>query len=120
MNEQTRESHEHTLKLLIEKLIESGVVDQNQKLIEDIGLMAERLEVYGKAAVLRLKETENIAAHVLAIEALLIAILRQMPISRNDLLAEVQRSENDENGTNSGSSLVMTIAEDILKRSKDV
>ena len=79
----------------------------------------DMLEEYAKTAVSRLRETESIAAHVLAIEALLVVILRQMPISKADLISEVKKLQPKDNSNGQQTSLVESIASDIFEKSNN-
>ena len=106
-------------KILAEQLKATGILDQNRQLLEDLEVVSTRLEQYAQAAVSRLKETESIAAHVLAIEALLVVILRQMPISKADLISEVKEIQPTSDINDQKTSLVESIARDIFEKSNN-
>ena len=106
-------------KILVEQLKATGILDQNRQLLADLEVVSNRLEEYAKTAVSRLRETESIAAHVLAIEALLVVILRQMPISKADLISEVKKLQPKGNSNGQQTSLVESIASDIFEKSNN-
>ena len=102
----------------VEHLESSGFFEQINKFEENLKTLSSDLKSFGETASKRLEETENLAAHVLAIESVLAVMLREHPINAEALTAEVVErtaaiSENPE-----GSQIVHTISQDLLAKSK--
>jgi len=81
--------------------------------------LAGELEAFGRHATERVKETDNLAAHVLALEALVAILLRQVPVHDDEIDEEVRRRTRDIIGDAEGSRLVRTIAREIRDRATD-
>ena len=79
--------------------------------------VAGELKTFGDHAVKRMDETENLAAHVLAIESILAVMLKAYPILADDLNAEVKDRTAALSGNAEGSPTVQALAADILAKS---
>ena len=80
--------------------------------------LAGELEGFGHQASRRAEETENLAAHVLALEALVATLLRQVPVPDAEIDDEVRRRTRPLTGDDDGSALVRAIAREIRDRSE--
>ena len=81
--------------------------------------IAEELQSFGQATQARMEESENLAAHILAIESILAVVLKKSGISLDEVKAEVKDRTAAISGVEDGSPSVHAIAEDILKRGED-
>jgi ABC-type transporter Mla subunit MlaD len=71
-------------------LEESGFFKQINNLEESLKAIAGELQSFGENANERMGETENLAAHVLAMESILAVMLKKYPIDADDLKAEIK------------------------------
>ncbi len=76
--------------------------------------------VLADSAVRQGQDTENLAAHILAIETLLTVILRQIPIDIAEVRDEAsRRSMNSDGSRDGGQATVIGLCEDILRQADD-
>lgn len=95
-------------------------INQLQLLHGSLDKVAKGMDALGNSAVRQGEDTENLAAHVLAIEALLTVMLRQIPVDAAEVREEAQRRGRNPDGTvGERASVVAALAEDILKRADD-
>jgi hypothetical protein len=79
---------------LIEQLSSGGFFDQIKELDTNIKQIVGDLEVLGGLATQRVQETENLAAHLLAVEAILAVILRTYPVDPEAVQAVIREMTN--------------------------
>lgn len=100
-------------KIFIDHLEKSGFFQQIQDLEDNIRKISEDLKGLGETATQRLEETESLAAHVLAIESILTVMLKNSPISDEELAAAIAQKTNGFTQEAEGNSAVQKIAENI-------
>lgn len=81
--------------------------------------VGEGMSVLSDNAVRQSKDSENIAAHLLAVEAVLTVVLRQIPVDISEVRAEAERRSHGDGNGGEVDPLVMRLAEDLIKRSDD-
>lgn len=82
--------------------------------------VSDGMEVLANSAVRQGQDTENLAAHILAIETLLTVVLRQIPVDIAEVRDEAaRRSMNADGAPGGGRSMVTGICEDILRQADD-
>jgi len=99
----------------VKRLEESGFFDHMTQLDGNLKSIAGDLQTLGQSTAQRGQEIESLAAHLLAIEAIVCVLLRAHPVEAGDV-AEViaeRTAKNDEAG--GGNPTVLAIAETILK-----
>lgn len=96
------------------ELQQSGFFDQIGQLESALGRVSDDLMELGQAATRRLEETESLATHVLAMESILVALLRQVPVS-SEAVAEAV-TEKTGSGDDSAAPVVGQVAHEILTR----
>ena len=104
-----------------ERAADDGVaqlVAQLGTLQSSLTKVAEGMSALGDNAIRQSKDSENIAAHLLAVEAVLTVVLRQMPVDISEVRKEAERRSLGNDG-DEANPLVMQLAEDLLKRSDD-
>lgn len=92
--------------------------------LEQVGALQTTLEAVSKgmktlgdAAIRQRQDTENMAAHMLALEAVLAVVLRQIPVDIAEVRDEVaRRTDNFSDSNAGGSELVQRLAGDIVRR----
>lgn len=105
---------------LIDALGIEGFVRHMADLQVSLEKVADGIEILGTNAQRQSTDTENLAAHVLAIEAVLTVILRQIPVNISDVRAEAERRARNAGANETGNkNLVSSLAEDIVKRADD-
>ncbi len=105
---------------LMDALGIEGFVRHMADLQVSLEKVAEGIEILGTNAQRQSSDTENLAAHVLAIEAVLTVILRQIPVNISDVRAEAERRARNAGANETGNkNLVSSLAEDIVKRADD-
>ena len=100
----------------LEHLDKSGFFRQIDDLGKNLATIAEDLKVLGDATVQRMKETENLVAHVFAIEAILSAILKTHPVPAEAIEEAIKEKTSGASGNGEGNPLVRAIAADIVPR----
>lgn len=107
-------------KQMMEDIGLSDFMIQVGSLQESLGRVAEGMKALGESSVKQVRDTENLAAHVLAIESVLTAILRHIPIDPAEVRAEaMRRTGNVDADPDGGTPVVVQLAEDILRRADD-
>ncbi len=100
----------------VQHLEDSGFFTQIKDLEGNLTKIAEELQTFGQASQARMEESENLAAHILAIESILAVLIRNAGVSMDDIKAEVKDRTAAISGVEEGSPSVHAIAEDIVKR----
>lgn len=95
------------------------LINQLEILQSSLNKVGEGMSALGDNAIRQSKDSENIAAHLLAVEAVLTVVLRQIPVDINEVRKEAERRAHggEEGGT--VDPLVMRLAEDLIRRSDD-
>lgn len=100
----------------LKHLEDTGFFKQIKELEGNLTSISHELKNFGKAASQRMEETENLAAHILAVEAVLAVVLRKMDIDPEEVRAEVKDRTSAMSGNPDGSAAVHHIANDLIKR----
>jgi hypothetical protein len=103
----------------LKHLEQTGFFDQIKGLEQSLGGLAHQVETYGDETQRRLRELDNMAAHLLAVEALLTVVLRHLPVSEREVADEVEARTADLGDVGEAGGLVLQIARDILARAED-
>ncbi len=103
-------------KLFIEQLEATGFFQQIRDLESSLSTIAGELQKFGQAAAQRMEETENLAAHVLAIESILAVLLKNAGVSAADVAEEVKQRTAAMSNDPDGSPAVQQIAKDLVDR----
>ncbi|MEX0694182.1 MAG: hypothetical protein WD075_07060 [Rhodospirillales bacterium] len=105
---------------MIEALGMEGFVEHMDTLQTSLQKVADGMELLSGSAVRQGQDTDNLAAHILAVESLLTVMLRQMPVDIAEVRREaLRRSESAGEERSRGHSMVADICEDILRRADD-
>ena len=110
---------EGSQRAFLDLLEDSGFFQQINSLEVSLKGIADEMKSFGDKTAARMKETENLAVHVLAIESLLAVMLKAYPISADELDGEIKDRTAALSGKPDGSSTVRALALDILEKSKD-
>lgn len=98
----------------------TGFMEQIAQLQDSLGKVANGMNALGESAVRQGENSENLAAHIIAIESVLAVMLRHIPLDLNDVRAEAdRRTQNIDPNSAGGPSVVRQLAEDIVRRSDD-
>lgn len=103
-----------TSDAIIRELESSGFFQQIGDLEKNLKAIAGDLQSLGKTATQRLEETESLAAHVLAVEAILAVILKTLPVDADAVRREVSRNTKALTGGDKGSTTVQLVVDSIL------
>jgi hypothetical protein len=95
------------------------LINQLEILQSSLNKVGEGMSALGDNAIRQSKDSENIAAHLLAIEAVLTVVLRQIPVDINEVRQEAARRAHGDEEDGTVDPLVMKLAEDLVKRSDD-
>ena len=97
-----------------------GFLRQMGDLQDSLAKVADGIEVLGSSAQRQGRDTENLAAHILAIESVLTVILQQIPVNIADVRREAERRARNAGNAEAGNrNLVTSLAEDIVRRADD-
>jgi hypothetical protein len=103
----------------VDQLTETGFFKQINDLESNLRTIAEDLKVLGQTATQRLQETESLAAHVLAIEAILAVVLKASPVNAVDVSAAISEKTSGMTDSGEGSSAVQGVAAEILAKAHE-
>ena len=106
-------------EVFLRHLEQTGFFQQIQGLEGSLRELADQVEGHGAETRRRLGELDNVAAHLLAVEALLTVVLRHLPVSEREVADEVEARTADLGDVGDGSALVLQIARDVLNRAED-
>lgn len=120
MTDRNGQSGPEELQQVFDDIGLTGFMEQIGGLQESLSRVAEGMQALGENAVKQVRDTENLAAHILAIEAVLTVMLRQMPVDPTEVRDEaLRRTRGIDHDPAAGPSVVVQLAEDILKRADD-
>lgn len=103
-------------QVFLDLLEESGFFQQINNLEESLKTIAGELQSFGESTKERMEETENLAAHVLALETILAVMVKKYPIDAGDLKAEIKDRAAALSGNEDGSPTVQALALDIVEK----
>lgn len=103
---------------ILGQLEKSGFFQQVGELETNLKAIAGDLRVLGETATQRLDETESLAAHVLAVEAILSVMLKAYPVDAEAVRALIDKSTQDLTGSDDQASPVQGVADSILGTEK--
>lgn len=95
------------------------LIAQLELLQNSLARVGEGMSALGDNAIRQSKDSENIAAHLLAVEAVLTVVLRQIPVDISEVRTEAERRSQSNGNGDEVNPLVMRLAEDLIKRSDD-
>lgn len=96
-----------------------SLVNQLGTLQSSLNKVGEGMSALGDNAVRQSQDTENIAAHLLAVEAVLTVILRQIPVDIAEVRSEAERRSQGNGADGNADPLVIRLAEDMVKRAEE-
>ena len=101
-------------RAFLEHLERQGFFQQIRDLESNLKKIAEELASFAKAASTRLEETESLAAHLLALQAIVVVLLRRVPVSDEEVRSEVKTRTAAITGNAEGSATVQSVAAEFL------
>lgn len=101
---------------ILEQLDQSGFFQQIGELETNLKAIAGDLQALGETATQRLDETESLAAHILAVEAILSVMVKTYPVDAAAVKALIDKSTADLTGSDDQASPVQGVADSILGR----
>jgi len=104
---------------VIQQLHTSGFFEQIRDLDTNIKKIVGDLETLGNLATQRIRETENLAAHLLAVEAILAVILKTHPVDPEAVRATIRQMTAELTGDPEGSRAVHTVVDNLLSGGGD-
>ncbi len=119
MSETEKGSPGQAAETFMEQLENRGFFKQIEELEASLKIISSELNTIGKAAVDRMNETESTFAHVLAIEAILVEMLKANPVDAEAIKTVIKNRTAGISGVPEGSPMVVEAAEDILKQLED-
>ena len=120
MSNNDQEPEAESAALTIRDLGQNFFMEQMGHLQTSLDKVGQGMESLGSSVVRQGTDTENLAAHVLALESLMAVIIRQIPVDTAEVRREANRRANA--SCTSGertNSVVADLAEDIIKRADD-
>lgn len=104
---------------VIRQLQTAGFFEQIRDLDSNIKRIVGDLQTLGTLATQRVRETENLAAHLLAVEAILAVILKTHPVDPEAVKTAIRDMTADLSGDPDGSQAVRTVVDSLLSPSKE-
>lgn len=98
------------------ELEKMGFFQQIQGLETNLSKLAEDLRALGKTATQRLEETDSLAAHVLAVEAILTVLIKSVPVDAEAVKAVIKEKTAEISGNPEGSPTVHAVAAEFLAK----
>ena len=102
--------------VFIQTLEQSGFFTQISNLESNLQNIAGDLVAIGDAASKRIDETESLAAHIIAIKAVLKVVLRTHQVDVEQVHAEVTQMTSESSGNPEGSSTVHQLVGEIFTK----
>lgn len=102
----------------IEHLERTGFFEQITHLETSLKSIVGEMEAFGESTNQRQGESENIAAHILAMEAVITTVMKKYPIEESDLLTEIQRQAAALTADAVANPTVEAIAINMLRKSR--
>lgn len=102
----------------IEHLESTGFFQQIGNLESSLKSIVGEIEAFSLTSNKRQEESENIAAHILAMEAILTGILKKYPLEEQNLADEIDRQAAALTGDGKPNPTVEAIAMDLLRKSQ--
>ncbi|MBE0532480.1 MAG: hypothetical protein IH626_16770 [Rhodospirillales bacterium] len=99
---------------VIQQLQTTGFFEQIRDLDANIKRIVGDLETLGALATERLRETENLAAHLLAVEAILAVILKTHPVDPEAVRSAIKQMTAELTGDPDGSPAVRSVVDTLL------
>lgn len=93
---------------------DEALIGHMTALESNLKTIADDLRALGEQAGGRVREIENLATHVLAMEAVLVALLKRYPVAPEEVDAEVRRTTADLAGDPEGSPQVRAVARGLV------
>jgi len=118
MSEHDQPNAGDTHQAFVDMLDASGFFRQIKVLEESLGIIAGELKSFGENSKARADETENLAAHVLAMESIIAVMAKAFPVDEDAVKAEIQDRTAALTGDGGGSPTVQALALEILGKAK--
>ncbi len=115
-DEETATSPSESSAAFIQTLEQSGFFDQIRNLENNLQNIAGDLGSIGEAATQRIEETESLAAHIIAIEAVLKVMLRTHEVDVEKVHEEVTKMTAGSSGNPEGSQTVHQLIGEIFTK----
>lgn len=98
----------------LKQLKDTGFFEQVGGLQSSLSGLSEDIAAIGDQASQRLDEMESLAAHVMAIEAVLAVMMKKLPVDGEELKAMVIERTAALTGDENGSPTVQAVAADLI------
>ena len=107
------------IEQIVGQLESAGVFSQLGGLESKLTKIVTDLETLGKVASARLQETEDLAAHMLAVEAILEVMMRAAPPDATAVQQAIRERTAELSGNPEGSPSVLAAAAELIGRSRN-
>ena len=114
-DQEDKESTEQTQEFL-RNLEQSGFFQQISNLEESLKTISGDIKNLGETATRRLEETESLAAHIIAIEAILTALMKNSHVDIEDVRALIRDKTSALGEGGEGNQAVQNIAGDLIQK----
>lgn len=105
-------------KLFLQHLENTGFFKQVTHLEASLKSIVDEIESFSAVTEQRQEESENVAAHILAIEAVLTTVMKKYPITEPELLSEIHGQAMALTGKTESNPTVEAVAIDLLRKSR--
>ncbi len=105
-------------QIFLKHLETTGFVEQIKNLETSLKSIGGEIAQFNAATNQRQESAENIAAHILAMESLLTAILKKYPVKESELIGEIKHQATVLTGRNIANPAVEAVAVELLRRSQ--
>lgn len=102
---------------VLAQLAETGFFQQFTSLEENLRIIASDLKTLGTAATDRIQETESLAVHMLAVEAVVLTLLKKYPLEADDIKATARVTTGQPDSAD-GNPAVMAVIDDLLTKAR--
>lgn len=104
---------------ILDHLHNSDFFDKISDLETTLRTVAGELKALGDTTARRMEETENLATHALAMEAIVTVMLQKHPVDVEDVFAEIKDRTAKSSGEREGSAIVRSLAADLISRADE-
>ncbi len=100
----------------LQNLEQSGFFQQISSLEKSLKTISGDIKSLGETATRRLEETESLAAHIIAIEAILTALMKNSDVDIKDVRALIREKTTAPGEDGDGNQAVQNIASDLIQK----
>ena len=118
MSKDTDDLPEAASQAFLKHLEGTGFFNQITDLEKSLKSIVNEIQTFNETSNQRQQESENLAAHILAVESLLSVVLQKVDVKEQELVEEIHRQSKALTGEPATNPTVEAIALDLLRKAR--